>query len=203
MTLQNRVDPWGQLHANPSKSATRMGNRGILHDSENNIVRPWAHKGWVSCLISFKGIQRPSHFRRGIIPSCFSWMKRLPFLPVIARARIANEIAAMRSEKHGYRPMSPTRLSLIPSGCHKLTRSCTQNGLCVAEARSPMSPLFPSCQWAAFSRVTDRHFCCPQGGFCLGLSTDTAPRRPLTMKRQCACSRQDRSLTPSTLALLL
>ena len=119
MTLQNRVDPWGRLHANPSKSATRMGNRGILHDSENNIVRPWAHKGWVSCLISFKGIQRPSHFRRGIIPSCFSWMKRLPFLPGIDRAHIANEIAAMRSEKHGYRLMSPTRPSLIPSGCHK------------------------------------------------------------------------------------
>ena len=65
MTLQNRVDPWGQLHANPSKSATRMGNRGILHDSENNIVRPWAHKGWVSCLISFKGIQRPKPFSAG------------------------------------------------------------------------------------------------------------------------------------------
>ena len=68
-------------------------------------------------------------------------MKRLPFLPGIDRAHIANEIAAMRSEKHGYRPMAPTRPSLIPSGCHKLTRSCTQNGLCVAEARSPMSLL--------------------------------------------------------------
>lgn len=42
-----------------------MGNRGILHDEENNIVRPWAHKGWVSCLMSFKGIKRPKPFSSG------------------------------------------------------------------------------------------------------------------------------------------
>lgn len=62
MTLQNRVDPWGQLHAHPSKASTRMGNRGILHDGNKQIVRPWAHKGWVSCLLSFKDIKRPELF---------------------------------------------------------------------------------------------------------------------------------------------
>lgn len=65
MPLQNRVDPWGQLHAHPSKASTRMGNRGILHDGNNQIVRPWAHKGWVSCLVSFKGIKRPKPFSVG------------------------------------------------------------------------------------------------------------------------------------------
>lgn len=58
MPLQNRIDPWGQFHAHPSRISTRMGNRGILHDGDNKIVRPWAHKGWVSCLMSFNGIER-------------------------------------------------------------------------------------------------------------------------------------------------
>lgn len=62
--LQNRVDPWGQLHAVPSKG-TLMGNRGILHDEENKIVRPWAHKAWVTCLLQYNGIKRPKPFSPG------------------------------------------------------------------------------------------------------------------------------------------
>ncbi len=65
MSLQNRVDPWGVLNAVPSKAATRMGNRGILHNESNAIVRPWAHKAWVSCLLSFKDIKRPRPFSAG------------------------------------------------------------------------------------------------------------------------------------------
>ena len=42
-----------------------MGNRGILHNSENRIVRPWAHKGWVTCLLEFKGTRRPRPFSQG------------------------------------------------------------------------------------------------------------------------------------------
>lgn len=65
MTLQNRIDPWGKFHAHPSRISTRMGNRGILHDKDNQIIRPWAHKGWVSCLTAFKGIKRPKPFSEG------------------------------------------------------------------------------------------------------------------------------------------
>ena len=65
MPLQNRIDPWGKFHANPSRASTRMGNRGILHDSEKRIIRSWAHKGWVSCLMSFKDIKRPKPFSDG------------------------------------------------------------------------------------------------------------------------------------------
>lgn len=36
-----------------------MGNRGILHNDAQKIVRPWAHKSWVTCLLSFQGIKRP------------------------------------------------------------------------------------------------------------------------------------------------
>jgi len=42
-----------------------MGNRGILHDENNKIVRPWAHKAWVTCLLSFKEIKRPRPFSKG------------------------------------------------------------------------------------------------------------------------------------------
>jgi hypothetical protein len=63
-TLQNRVDPWGALHAIPSRGAL-MGNRGILHDDENRIIRPWAHKAWVTCLLEFNGIKRPKPFSPG------------------------------------------------------------------------------------------------------------------------------------------
>lgn len=42
-----------------------MGNRGILHDENNEIVRPWAHKAWVTCLLSFKEIKRPRPFSKG------------------------------------------------------------------------------------------------------------------------------------------
>jgi hypothetical protein len=62
--LQNRIDPWGQLRAVASRG-TLMGNRGILHDQGNRIVRPWAHKAWVTCLLDFNGIQRPKPFSPG------------------------------------------------------------------------------------------------------------------------------------------
>lgn len=42
-----------------------MGNRGILHDEGNGIVRPWAHKAWVTCLLEFNGIKRPKPFSPG------------------------------------------------------------------------------------------------------------------------------------------
>lgn len=42
-----------------------MGNRGILHNGDNKIVRPWAHKAWVTCLLEFNGIKRPKPFSPG------------------------------------------------------------------------------------------------------------------------------------------
>jgi hypothetical protein len=64
ITLQNRVDPWGKLRAVPTRGAL-MGNRGVLHDEENAIVKPWARKAWVTCLLQFKGIKRPKPFSQG------------------------------------------------------------------------------------------------------------------------------------------
>ncbi|WP_020559487.1 hypothetical protein [Thiofilum flexile] len=57
MTFQNRVDPWGRLHA-VSVRGEYMGNRGILHNEQQQIVTQWRHKSWVTCEREFKDRQR-------------------------------------------------------------------------------------------------------------------------------------------------
>lgn len=57
MPLQNRVDPWGQLHAVKARGAW-LGNRGIIHNDKKEIVAPWRGQSWVTCALSFEGIQR-------------------------------------------------------------------------------------------------------------------------------------------------
>ena len=57
MPLQNRVDPKGSLIAVNARGAW-MGNRGILHNDQQQIVSPWKHKAWVTCQLAFKGRQR-------------------------------------------------------------------------------------------------------------------------------------------------
>lgn len=71
MALQNRVDPWGSLNSNPSKAATVMGNRGILHDDQKKIVKPWAGKSWVACDPKFRGIDRKPLFQVGSYSELF------------------------------------------------------------------------------------------------------------------------------------
>jgi hypothetical protein len=55
--LQNRVDPWGRLHAVQARGAW-MGNRGVLHDASKRILRPWRLKTWILCRLRFKGRHR-------------------------------------------------------------------------------------------------------------------------------------------------
>jgi hypothetical protein len=62
---QNRVDPWGALHAVPDRGDL-MGNRGILHVGQH-VVRPWAHKAWVSCVLN-----APFQKRKPFSPSTYS-----------------------------------------------------------------------------------------------------------------------------------
>jgi len=57
MPLQNRVDPYGQLHAVAARGAW-MGNRGILHDDAQKIVAPWRLQRWITCVLSFRGRRR-------------------------------------------------------------------------------------------------------------------------------------------------
>lgn len=57
MALQNRVDPWGKLNSVSARGAW-LGNRGILHNEQKNIVVPWRHKSWVTCKLEFQGRKR-------------------------------------------------------------------------------------------------------------------------------------------------
>lgn len=56
-SLQNRVDPSGQLRSVHSRG-TLMGNRGILHNDRQQVVRKWARKPWVTCLLAFGDVKR-------------------------------------------------------------------------------------------------------------------------------------------------
>jgi len=57
MGLQNRVDPFGQLIVTPARGGW-LGNRGLLHDAQQRIRRPWRLKAWLICLLQFKGRRR-------------------------------------------------------------------------------------------------------------------------------------------------
>jgi hypothetical protein len=55
MPLQNRVDPFGELVADPARGLL-MGNRGgRLHDADRRLgPRRWASKLWICCRLEFK-----------------------------------------------------------------------------------------------------------------------------------------------------
>ena len=50
--------PFGEIVAVPERG-TMMGNRGVLHDAQGRIRRPWQVKRWLICLLDFKGRRRP------------------------------------------------------------------------------------------------------------------------------------------------
>ena len=57
IALQNRVTPRGDLEAVPARGAW-LGNRGILHNDQREIVARWRHKAWVTCKLEFKDRKR-------------------------------------------------------------------------------------------------------------------------------------------------
>ena len=57
MPRQNRVTPLGDIIATPERG-TFMGNRGVLHDAEGHIKRPWQVKRWIVCVLEFRGRKR-------------------------------------------------------------------------------------------------------------------------------------------------
>ncbi len=56
--LQNRVDPWGNIIRTPARGAW-IGNRGVLHNEQQQILRPFRLKAWITCVLEFKGRSRP------------------------------------------------------------------------------------------------------------------------------------------------
>jgi hypothetical protein len=57
--LQNRVDPFGELHAAPERGGL-MGNRGgRLHRDDRTLTRQrWTSKRWIVCVCEFNGRRR-------------------------------------------------------------------------------------------------------------------------------------------------
>ena len=56
--LQNRVDPLGNLIRASARGAW-IGNRGVLHNEQQEIVRPFKLQAWIICKLEFKGRKRP------------------------------------------------------------------------------------------------------------------------------------------------
>lgn len=57
MPLQNRVTPFGEIVAVPERGLL-MGNRGVLHDEHQRIIRPWQARRWITCVVEFRGRRR-------------------------------------------------------------------------------------------------------------------------------------------------
>ena len=55
--LQNRVDPFGHLIRTSARGAW-MGNRGLIHNEHQQIVRPYRLKAWITCVLEFKDRRR-------------------------------------------------------------------------------------------------------------------------------------------------
>jgi len=58
MPLQNRVDPCGAITFSAARG-TFMGNRGgALHNPQREIVRQYASRRWIACVLEFRGRKR-------------------------------------------------------------------------------------------------------------------------------------------------
>ena len=55
--LQNRVNPLGEIIRTPARGAW-MGNRGLLHNDKQQIVRPFRLLAWITCVLEFKARRR-------------------------------------------------------------------------------------------------------------------------------------------------
>lgn len=66
MPLQNRVDPFGEIHAVVERGMF-TGNRGIIHDPETKTLlrRRWTLPAWIICVCDFKGGRRIPMGRNG------------------------------------------------------------------------------------------------------------------------------------------
>lgn len=59
MPLQNRVDPFGAIHAVPERGLF-MGNRGTIHDPETRTLlkKRWALQAWIICVCEYGDVRR-------------------------------------------------------------------------------------------------------------------------------------------------
>ena len=58
MPLQNRVTPYGAIERTSARG-TLLGNRGCLHDKNQNVVKTSARLAWIICTLTYKDVRRP------------------------------------------------------------------------------------------------------------------------------------------------
>jgi hypothetical protein len=56
--LRNRVTPFGEIVAVPGRGGL-MGNRGILHTPDGQLVRDSQVRRWIACRLEFRGRHHP------------------------------------------------------------------------------------------------------------------------------------------------
>jgi len=66
MPLENRVDPFGAIHAVPERGLF-TGNRGIIHEPKTKTLlrKRWASKAWIICVCQFRDWRREPMGRNG------------------------------------------------------------------------------------------------------------------------------------------
>ncbi len=79
MPLQNRVDPFGEIHAVAARGMF-TGNRGIIHDPATRTLlgRRWTTKAWIICACAYK--DRPPRDVMGYRPNGRAGWTELFFL---------------------------------------------------------------------------------------------------------------------------
>ncbi len=55
--LQNRVSPNGSIIKTKARGAW-LGNRGVIHNEKQEIVKPFNIKAWIICMLEFRGRHR-------------------------------------------------------------------------------------------------------------------------------------------------
>jgi hypothetical protein len=63
--LQNRVNPFGELVSTRARG-NWMGNRGLLHNDQQEIIRPFKLTAWITCRLEFnnrkRGVMSPRRY---------------------------------------------------------------------------------------------------------------------------------------------
>lgn len=55
--MQNRVSPNGTLIRTKARGAW-LGNRGVIHNEKQEIIKPFKLKAWITCVLEFRGRHR-------------------------------------------------------------------------------------------------------------------------------------------------
>ncbi len=181
MPLQNRVDPFGDIHAVDARGLF-TGNRGIIHDPETKTLlrKRWTTKAWIICTCEYKGVaaradgpQRPERQGRldgALLPRRGDGARGRASALLHLPARAGEGIRGMFRERHTsshrhrprYRQYPARRTSRIGRILHKLTSwgrldlpdgaMVAQRGLALAILGEWLVPWFNQ----GYGRICDR-----------------------------------------------